>query len=208
MDTMTRPPIPGYGPPEPLAATAATGSGVLPQPGSGVAVPAARTTVCRTVSFRAGHVVTRPHVHDFTVTVALSVPAAVTVLAGQMAHAAQLTSVDPVILAESVDEFLAEVASRLGHVMLWWAGDTEALSQPVVWPVGVAGPKLPLEQWPRRPDRPTLAGWIAAQLAEHLRGYADRGVQIAAVELETAGVGAAVARAQIPAQPSGVSPAR
>lgn len=200
MVTVTRPPIPGYSPPEPLAQTVAPGSGVLPQPGPGASVPAARTTVCRTVSFRAGHVVTRPHVHDFTVTVALSVPVPTPAseLVGQMVQV-----VDPVILAESVDEFLVEVASRLGHVMLWWTGDTAALSQPVVWPAGVAGPKLPLEQWPRRPDRPTLAGWLAARLAEHLRGYADRGVQIAAVELETTGVGAAVARAQIPAQPRG-----
>lgn len=142
-------------------------------------------TVCRSVSFRAGHVIDRPHVHDFALTVALGVT---------MDSATGQPSTDTVDLARVTDAFLATISAQLGQVMLWWPQDTGALRRPVAWPDGIAGPKMPLKRWHTRPDRVALVSWIAGQLAQYLAAYAAVGVQVSAVELATTGLGAAVTR--------------
>lgn len=142
-------------------------------------------TVCRSVSFRAGHVIDRPHVHDFALTVALGVT---------MDSATGQPSTDTVDLARVTDAFLATISAQLGQVMLWWPQDTGALRKPVSWPDGIAGPKMPLKRWHTRPDRVALVSWIAGQLAQYLAAYAAAGVQVSAVELATTGLGAAVTR--------------
>ena len=151
-----------------------------PEPAPAPPAQQVAVTVCRSISFRSGHVVGRPHVHDFTLTVALAVSGT-----GRS-----------VMVAGRLDSFLAQIAARLGHVMLLGPADTETARLPVVWPAGVAGPALPLAHWPDRPDRASLARWIARELAAEIRMWPTTGtsVQISAVELSTPGIGAVVAR--------------
>lgn len=114
------------------------------------AQPHFASTATQRISFRAGHVVANPHVHDFTVT----------------AHGPVTTTgptegmgVDVLALRRIIAD---EVAAVLGHRMSVWAQETpEVLERPCDWPKDIAGPTMPELLWPVRPTVENLGRWVA-----------------------------------------------
>lgn len=141
--------------------------------------PATRT-ISAAVQFRGGCVRRYPQVHDFTVTAVINTPI----------HA---QGGEGPCGPDTLDDLLKQLAEVLGHRMLWWTEDTEALRHSVQWPVGIAGPRLPLWDWVIRPSADNVAMWIAGRLAEQIESFAPE-TKLVALELRESPYLAAVVR--------------
>lgn len=119
-----------------------------------------RSTITQTLSFRAGHVVVNPHVHDFTLTVTVTAPLATSgPTAGMGADIIEIRRV-----------MTEQVAHVLGHRMSTWTQeDPEVLARPVDWPKDIAGPELPVLPWAVRPTVENVTFWATGQVAAALR---------------------------------------
>lgn len=124
------------------------------------------TTTSAAVQFRGGCVRRHPQVHDFTITAVVNCPIVTDV--GD-------TVVDP----GAIDALLRQLASMVGHHMLWCNVDAEELRRPVQWPVGVAGPRLPLLHWQVRPTAENVAMWIAGWLSAQIETISEKATLVA-----------------------------
>lgn len=131
-------------------------------------------TLCRTVSWRGGHVLGGPMVRDFELVVALSGPASRTSA-----------------FEEAFARLFAIVGAELGHAMLCRRGDAAA-GRPVRWPAGAIGPRLELREWAQRPTLASIADWIAVRAAGLAEDLGAGEIRVAAVELRDGAGGAAV----------------
>lgn len=107
--------------------------------------------ISQRLSFRAGHVVINPHVHDFVVRLTASAPVDETGMGA-----------DVLLLRRVMAE---EVAHVLGHRMSVWVDEPEEVrSRPVDWPKDLAGPAMPDLPWEARPTVENLTRWTAQRL--------------------------------------------
>lgn len=119
--------------------------------------PGFESVVTQRISFRAGHVVLNPHVHDFIVVVTAS--GAVTTSGDH-----EGMGVDILRLRAALTDRIAGV---LGHRMsVWLQEDPVVRARPCDWPKDIAGPVMPDLVWSVRPTLENLGRWAAAELLE------------------------------------------
>lgn len=140
------------------------------------------STISSAVQFRGGCVRRHPQVYDFTITAVVNAR-----IRTEGADAGMGPDQDV------MQSLLQRVAAMLGHRMLWWGQDDEQLQGAVVWPVGVAGPRLPLLRWQVRPTAENVAMWIAGWLSEQLES-AGPDSTLVAFELRESPSAAAIVR--------------
>lgn len=121
-----------------------------------------------------------PQVYDFTITAVINTPIHAQAVEG---------SCGP----DTLGDLLKQLAEVLGHRMLWWTEDAEALREAVQWPVGIGGPRLPLLDWQIRPSTENVAMWIAGRLATQIESFAPE-TKLVALELRESPYLAAVVR--------------
>ncbi|OUS97439.1 6-carboxytetrahydropterin synthase [Rhodococcus sp. NCIMB 12038] len=140
------------------------------------------STISTAVQFRGGCVRRHPQVFDFTITAVVNAP-----IRTEGAEAGMGPDSDV------MQSLLQRVAAMLGHRMLWWDQDDDQLRRPVVWPTGVAGPRLPLLRWQVRPTAENVAMWIAGWLIAQIDSISPDSALVA-VELRESPSVAAVVR--------------
>lgn len=141
--------------------------------------PATRT-ISAAVQFRGGCVRRHPQVYDFTITAVINTPL-------------QAQGGEGPFGSDTLDDLLKQLAEVLGHRMLWWPEDAEALRHPVQWPIGIGGPRLPLLDWQIRPSAENVAMWIAGRLGTQIESLSPH-TKLVALELRESPYLAAVVR--------------
>lgn len=132
------------------------------------------SVITRRISFRAGHVVLNPHVHDFEVEVE--------VLREMDTSGENVGMGVDVIMIDGI--LTNEIAVPLGHAMHTWIHETpEACNKPCDWPNGIRGPEFPVKSWNIRPTVENMGRFVAHRILNVL-GAHDPKAKVQRVDLQ------------------------
>lgn len=115
-----------------------------------------RSVVTQKVFFQAGHVIINPHMHDYTVEVAVS---------------REMSEYDIGVNFLVLRDMMMEIGSHLAHRMIAWKDESpRVLGMHCDVPKGMIVPaEMPYLWWSARPTIENMTFWFAQQIRDGLR---------------------------------------